>query len=65
MLRAMGEVSTGLAVEVLSDWPLRMTCQSNSSLTSAERMVYEFAMATIGDAGSTTTRVPFSLSACL
>ena len=47
----------GLPVEILSDWPLWVICQSGRSLTSAHRVVPEIAIATAGDAGSGTPTV--------
>jgi len=44
----------GLPVEILSDWPLWVICQSGRSLTSAHRAVPEIARATVGDASSGT-----------
>ena len=49
----LGEVLMGLLVEILPDQPLCVICRSCSLLTSAERVVHEIAMATIGNAGST------------
>ena len=44
----------GLPVEILSDRPLWVICQSGRSLSLAHRVVLEIAMAMIGNAGSAT-----------
>ena len=42
---------------ILSDWPLRVTCQSGRSLALAHCVLLEVAMATTCDAGSATAAI--------
>ena len=41
---ATGEITKGLPVEILPDWPLRLICLSGRSLASAHRAVLDIAM---------------------